>query len=74
MALRYVHIREEDLSVCSKVAHLKEGEVRIRRDSSLLNRATSISSARGHGRAITGLSLCFELLKLLAKLAEFECR
>ena len=35
MAWRYVHIREEDLSACSKVAHLKEGDVRVRRDSSL---------------------------------------
>ena len=45
MALRYVHIREEDLSVCSKVAHLKEGEVRVRRDSSLYPRDLDVVSA-----------------------------
>jgi hypothetical protein len=38
--------------MCTKVAHLKEGEVRLRRDSSLCNRAISISSARGHARVI----------------------
>ena len=59
--------------MCTKVAHLKEGEVRLRRDSSLCNRAISISSARGHG-CILSLSISIELLKLLAKLAELECR
>ena len=34
--------------MCTKVAHLKEGEVRLRSGSSFCNRAISISSARGH--------------------------
>jgi hypothetical protein len=43
--------------MCTKVAHLKEGEVRLRNDSSLCNRAISISSARGHAVYIVPLDL-----------------
>jgi hypothetical protein len=68
MALRYVHIREEDLSVCSKVAHLKEGEVRIRRDSSLYPRDLDLVSA-GPRAWYVGPLVMLVLLKALAKLA-----
>jgi hypothetical protein len=50
--------------MCTKVAHLKEGEVRLRSGSSLCNRAISISSARGHEVYIVPLDLnrAFEAL------------
>ena len=41
--------------MCTKVAHLKEGEVRLRSGSSFCNRAISISSARGHAVYIVPL-------------------
>jgi hypothetical protein len=43
--------------MCTKVAHLKGGEVRLRSGSSFCNRAISISSARGHEVYIVPLDL-----------------
>jgi hypothetical protein len=69
--------------VCTKVAHLKEGEVRLRRDSSLCNRAGDLDLVSAGPRtrcilSLSGLEMLLELYdqtgqtrKLTSKL---ECR
>ena len=50
--------------MCTKVAHLKEGEVRVRRDSSLYPRDLDLVSA-GPRACYIVLSICFVWSKSL---------